>query len=208
MDSARASGAGAPASPPGLDLAGYRRRCSRGGADLRRPAIALRQGGGPGVDHRRGRDICRAAILLRSLTLPSGGGFTGFSYGPRVGLFLGLIGAPSRPSWAFSASAHRVQRFLVDVGSESGRMQAYTYEIGQQVIRQVSGGRRHGAVRGIRLHGTTTNYDVRTGVRTQHCDPEQRLKPCAQSRAWIGRDLTSSSAGSASRFAASVRDSG
>ena len=51
------------------------------------------------------------------------------------------------------------------------------FEIGQQVLRQVSEGPRHGIVRGIVRHVATTNYYVRTGVGMQHCDPEQRRKP-------------------------------
>ena len=63
---------------------------------------------------------------------------------------------------------------MSDVRSTTVRM---SFEVGQQVIRQVPDGPRHGVVQGVIRHGSTTNYYVRTGVGMVHCDPERRLRP-------------------------------
>ncbi len=66
--------------------------------DVRLPAAG---GAGPALILTGVATFAVLLILLRLLTLPSGGGFTGFSYGPRIGLFLGLIGAAVEAVFGF-----------------------------------------------------------------------------------------------------------
>jgi hypothetical protein len=51
-----------------------------------------------------------------------------------------------------------------------------SFQVGDQVTRQVHDGPRQGVVTGVLRHGFNDHYYVRTGGGMVHCDPERRLR--------------------------------